>query len=413
MNRKTTKRALLTSLMALVLCVSMFIGTTFAWFTDSVTSSKNKIVAGNLDVELYYLVVDENGTKEWKPVGENTNVFMENTLWEPGHTETVYLKVVNAGSLAFDYKLGVNIFSEVSSVNVYNKPFSLSDHIVMGAVEDVDTPYGSRAEARDALDLDEVKAIGKGYATAGTLYPASNMPTDIPGAASEECLALVVYMPETVGNEANYKNGLDENGVAIPAPEVVLGINVLATQETYENDSFDDQYDAGALTTAPAVPVEEGTANVILWNEFDDTKPSGEEELTFNMYEFNIVNYTNTYPLETYKGWTCDFFVSTEDGKAVDDGIILAGTYADYPWIGIWVPESDEAYEDVGLLGVVSYGGESNWTYQGIHDEVQIFRCGIIDHDGKNAGTKVTVELRMTSPDKSETITVTSITVTL
>ena len=104
MNRTATKRALLTSLMSLIICISMLIGTTCAWFTDSVTSGKNKIVAGNLDVEVEYLV---NG--EWKPVDANTNLFMEGALWEPGHTEVVYLRVVNAGDLAFDYTLGVSI----------------------------------------------------------------------------------------------------------------------------------------------------------------------------------------------------------------------------------------------------------------------------------------------------------------
>ena len=54
MNKKNTKRALLTSVLSLTLCGSMLVGTTFAWFTDSVSSTNNVITAGNLDVELYY-----------------------------------------------------------------------------------------------------------------------------------------------------------------------------------------------------------------------------------------------------------------------------------------------------------------------------------------------------------------------
>ena len=113
-NAKTTKRALLSSIVSLVLCFSMLLGTTFAWFTDSVTSANNKIVSGNLDVEMEYLKADGN----WATVGENTNVFAENALWEPGHTEVVYLKIKNVGSLAFNYKLSVNIVEETKSVNV-------------------------------------------------------------------------------------------------------------------------------------------------------------------------------------------------------------------------------------------------------------------------------------------------------
>ena len=57
-NKKTTKRALLSSVMAIVLCLAMLIGTTFAWFTDSASTAVNKIQAGTLDVQL----LDEDGT---------------------------------------------------------------------------------------------------------------------------------------------------------------------------------------------------------------------------------------------------------------------------------------------------------------------------------------------------------------
>ena len=51
-NKRATKRALLTSVMALVMCVVMLVGTTFAWFTDTASTGVNKIQAGNLDIEL-------------------------------------------------------------------------------------------------------------------------------------------------------------------------------------------------------------------------------------------------------------------------------------------------------------------------------------------------------------------------
>ena len=51
-NQKATKRALLTSVMALVMCVAMLVGTTFAWFTDSASTAVKKIQAGKLDVAL-------------------------------------------------------------------------------------------------------------------------------------------------------------------------------------------------------------------------------------------------------------------------------------------------------------------------------------------------------------------------
>ena len=51
-NQKATKRALLTSVMALVMCVVMLVGTTFAWFTDTASTAVNKIQAGNLKVDI-------------------------------------------------------------------------------------------------------------------------------------------------------------------------------------------------------------------------------------------------------------------------------------------------------------------------------------------------------------------------
>ena len=95
---KKTKFALLQSVIALLLCVSMLVGTTFAWLTDSVTSGNNIIAAGNLDIELEYL----DGST-WKKVNESTNVFKNDTLWEPGHTEVVYLKVsIGKGNLTME-----------------------------------------------------------------------------------------------------------------------------------------------------------------------------------------------------------------------------------------------------------------------------------------------------------------------
>ena len=86
---KNTKRALVSSILSLIVCVSMLIGSTFAWFTDSVTSGNNKIVAGTLEVDL--LMADENGNYD-SIAGENAAIFGEGslaqdnaqqTLWEP------------------------------------------------------------------------------------------------------------------------------------------------------------------------------------------------------------------------------------------------------------------------------------------------------------------------------------------
>ena len=104
-NRKSTKRALLGSVMAMVLCLAMLVGATFAWFTDTASTGVNKIQAGNLDIEIQ----DENG----KPVTNLSWVKAEGAegeqvLWEPGCTyELTPFQIVNKGNLALKYKIVV------------------------------------------------------------------------------------------------------------------------------------------------------------------------------------------------------------------------------------------------------------------------------------------------------------------
>ena len=237
-NSKSTKRALLTSVLALLMCVAMLIGATFAWFTDTASTGVNKIQAGNLDVELEYKNSDTTGFTE---ADKNTKVFKEGALWEPGHVEYVVLKVSNAGSLALKYKLGINIANEVGSTNVYNNAFKLSNYIRFAVLDGDQSNLG-----RDNL----VATAGNGAAlNAG--YTAENHLTATGTDNSQKVVTLVVWMPTTVGNEANHLTGKN-------APSIDLGISVVATQDTVESDSFDDQYDKDA--TYPAVNQAELTA---------------------------------------------------------------------------------------------------------------------------------------------------------
>lgn len=230
-KKRSTKRSLLASILALCLCFASFAGTTFAWFTDQVTSANNIITSGNLDIELYYQLKDED---TWTKVTEATNVFKEDTLWEPGHTEIVKLKVVNEGSLALKYNLGVNVASEVGSVNVNDKPFKLSDFIKFGIVDGAQS-Y-TRDQAIAAAEANGATALKTAYNSGSTALEAKN-----DGNTDEKIVTMVVYMPTTVGNEANFKKGA-------AVPTIHLGINLMATQMTAESDSFDNQYDANAMT---------------------------------------------------------------------------------------------------------------------------------------------------------------------
>ena len=232
MKRKNvTRNALFTSIISLLLCVSMLVGTTFAWFTDEVTSANNIIKSGNLDVELYY---QAEGQNDWTKVDANSNIFKENTLWEPGHTEVVKLKVVNEGTLALKYQLGVNVASETGSVNMAGKDFLLSDHIKFGVVDGAQT-Y-TREQAVAAVEQ-SATALNVAYTAPTAELPAAS--ANATTAANEAVVTMVVYMPTSVGNEANYGKGA-------AVPTINLGINLFATQLEAESDSFGPDYDEDA-----------------------------------------------------------------------------------------------------------------------------------------------------------------------
>ena len=188
-NTKSTKRALLASIMAMLLCFTMLLGTTFAWFTDSASTAVNKIQAGTLDVQL----LDENGnslegqTLAWqKATGRES----EEVLWEPGCTYKLQpITIKNAGNLALKYKV------IISGINGSAKLNEVIDWTISGA--DIGTEY---------------------HLTAG----ASNT------------LTIVGHMQESAGNEYQ---GLSIDGI---------GITVVATQDTVEYDSYDETYDTNA-----------------------------------------------------------------------------------------------------------------------------------------------------------------------
>ena len=250
---RKTKLAFFHSVIALLLCVSMLVGTTFAWFTDSVSSAKNQIIAGNLDIELAY----SKDMANWSSVAGKSDIVDPNALWEPGHTEVVYLKISNEGTLGLKYSFNINFEDTVVGKSVLGNDIYLSQYLKY-AVVDVNSAYADRDAARKA-----VASVAKplaGYSVTGTMAKG----------AAEKIVALVIYMPETVGNEANYR------GDAIP--RIDMGITLIATQNTNENDSFGNDYDAGLefpqlkpgnVTVDITGKVEDGklTENVTMANE--------------------------------------------------------------------------------------------------------------------------------------------------
>ena len=222
-NRKSTKRALLGSVMAMVLCLAMLIGATFAWFTDTTSTGVNKIQAGNLDVALEMKDGDNWVSAEGKTLTFKTkdNRAADQILWEPGCTyELPQLRVVNKGNLALKYKIQITGIQGDAKLN----------EVIDWTINDA------------AIDLTE------GHLTAGQ---------------QGDAFTIKGHMQDTAGND--YQN-LTIDGI---------GINVVATQDTVESDSFHNQYDANAeypitVTTGDELQtiVNNATApvNVVLMN---------------------------------------------------------------------------------------------------------------------------------------------------
>ena len=225
-----TKRALLTSVLALVLSLAMLAGSTFAWFTDTASTGVNRIVSGNLDVGLEYWGGAENG---WRTAENSKELFDKNALWEPGYTQITYLRVKNNGNLALTYAMQITPVHETVGVNVDGEEFKLSDYIKFGwmkfTVDGDGTPVALDREAAQT-------GVGDGAQLGTTLHRQAERPLE---AGAEELVALVAWMPENVGNEANYST---------VQPTIELSLKVLATQAAVESDSFDRTYDEDAAT---------------------------------------------------------------------------------------------------------------------------------------------------------------------
>ena len=224
-NEKLTRRALLSSVLALVLCFTMLLGTTFAWFTDEAVSSGNKIIAGNLDVKLWLYDAHGNGTeitKDSTPIFGANSLIAQNsnadTLWEPGKTQVAYLAIENAGNLDLKYQVALEAKNEVNNL--------------CDVMQYTITPNATTANKVSGWDASAAKTVSVGTQIVSVNEAGG---TDLVLKKGEtHYFALSIHMDEKAGNE--YKNG-----------EVEFDITVLATQLNSEFDGLNSpDYDKDA-----------------------------------------------------------------------------------------------------------------------------------------------------------------------
>ena len=235
MKTKSTKRALIASFLALCMCFTMLIGTTFAWFTDSVTSGGNMIQTGTLDVSMGWAEAKEDPSTVTYTDASAGAIF-KSDLWEPGFVEARHIKISNEGTLALKYKLLVVANGEVSD-----------------RADVIDVYYYDPAQklATDSSDLVDAKKIG-------TLTDVlANFETTAAGtleAGKNHTVTIALKMQESAGNE--YQN------LAIGTD---FSIVLVATQATSEDDSFGNQYDMDAWSDVAEPPVADAEGAVEVW----------------------------------------------------------------------------------------------------------------------------------------------------
>ncbi len=206
MTNTNTKRALVFSLVSLLVCLSMFVGSTFAWFTDSASTKVNSIVAGNLKIGL--LMNSANGwtTAEGTTlpfVNEDGSKITKNILWEPGATYNLpEVKIVNEGNLDVVYKV---IFR--------------AGLITENLQEVIDVRVSGQKVGTLAELMNDTDGMAHGTLLAGKETAA---------------MAISLHMQEGAGNE--YQDAFIRD----------ISVTVLATQAASEYDSTGNQYDIGA-----------------------------------------------------------------------------------------------------------------------------------------------------------------------
>ena len=206
-SSKSTKRALLTSALALLMCVAMLIGTTFAWFTDTASTGVNKIVSGNLKVDI--IGADSDSHIEQLNFTKAATTDAEagaEILWEPGcRYLTEGFRIANKGNLALKWKAQVNTGTTTANEGNFDLLDVIDFYLVTKAADGTETETA----------LDEFTGNLKKTETSDVYYIKGVMQT-------------------TAGNDYQ---GLTLDGISI---------TVVATQDTVENDSFNNQYDKDA-----------------------------------------------------------------------------------------------------------------------------------------------------------------------
>lgn len=262
------RRGLLILLSTLV-CLSMLIGATFAWFSDRAETGINTVTAGNLHVALEWRDDDGREPAVWRDAADRdlfADAKADMEEWEPGMAVlSDAFHVANKGTLALEYRLTVGVVDETetsdgSSLSAVIQLAVLNAEEIRTIEEGLD---GSSTEKqrRDAyVRYIEEKETGflplSEFTETGKIYPKSDGQS---GETAEQYI-LLYWKPNDFETDNRY-NGKDA--------DITFGIHVNATQTPYESDTFGPNYDGGIeLPTAEEMQAEQDAAEYEKGNVF-------------------------------------------------------------------------------------------------------------------------------------------------
>ena len=318
MKLKSKKSALLLSFTSLLLCFAMLAGSTFAWFTDTATTGVNKITSGNLHVEIQNKDNQKIETLEWVTKEGTAIDNQDDILWEPGCTYLLTpFKIVNTGNLALKYKI-----------------------VITGL--DGDSPL-----------LDVIKFTYKVGGVESLLNEEGHLTAKGTAGASTDMITVSAHMDEAADNRYQDKELTN------------IRFTVYATQDTVENDSFNNTYDENAtyypvLDAAGLKDALVNGGNIKVDSSFD----AGNDTLAVNkdtVLDMNGKTISNTADIwdESKADWSLisarnganltitgngtfkakendSFTVDVQDGSTVtiEDGTFIGNIHAVYVYEG-------------------------------------------------------------------------------
>ena len=359
-KRRTILQTYLTSLVSLVLCVTMFFGTTAAWFTDTVETNQNQMMVGTLKVQLDHASYKEGKLGDYEDVTQNNHkVFTTDTKWEPGYTAVEKFRLTELGSLAFGYKLNITLGDATVLDQATYKAFTEAISVWNYSGTDAS---GYQLPA----DFDAIAAPNSGWNKVGTLYDVlSNQLTVFSGSmdykkVQEEKAAVEHIIALHMDEECDGVVGTNETIQGLTLDKIK--ITLVATQMSSENDAFGSDYDAapgadkwdGEEAKPEDAPADEDNDGVIAINTADELAGFAAAVNAGTSYSGKTIVLASDIDLGN-KAWTP---IGQNGDKGGFQGIFDGQGHTIY---NLYVNQENRAYQAAGLFGSAGYATIKNF----------------------------------------------------